>query len=147
MMQRVTKRGDEDNRAVRERQSREADEDADYFVHTRSTDRSLLLKISYIIDKYRLFWYAMFWFLVAVGFDFKTPAANYHELSVRIDTANIRIDSMFSDLRRSSASREKTEAKIDLLLKFQCLAQAQRDLTLAGVDCSKLGVNEKLLPK
>lgn len=145
-MANVRSRQDEDNEDVRRRQSAEKDGD-EYFVHTRSADRSVWLKLSYLIEKYRVLWYIVIGFLVSMGFNFKTPAENYKELSVRIDTVNVRVDSMFAENRRAAMSREKFDAKIDLLLKFQCLSQSQRDLTIAGVDCGKLGINPKLLPQ
>jgi hypothetical protein len=146
MTQRVRRHSDEDNPDVRQRQSREVD-DPDYYVHTRVEDRSLLLRISYYIDKYRLIWYIIIGAAVSFGFDFKTPASANHELKARVDTVNMRVDSMVAENRRASVARDKVDAKIDLLLKFQCLQQSQRDLTIAGVDCKLFGIDPRIGPR
>lgn len=144
-MSTIRSRRDEDNEETRRRQKEETEGD-DYFVHTRSTDRSAWLKISYAIEKYRVIWYIVVGILVAMGFDFRTPADANRRLSARIDTVNTRVDSIFAENRRAALSREKFDAKIDLLLKFQCLQQSERDLTIAGVDCKQFGINPKVSP-
>lgn len=136
----VRPRNAEENEVVQRRQQEELEDGDGYYVHTRAEDRSFWLRISYILEKYRLLWYILTGVLVSMGFNFKTPAQTTHELSARIDMVSVRVDSISADNRRSVISQDKLDSKLDMLLKFQCLSQAQRDLTLAGVDCARLGV-------
>jgi hypothetical protein len=147
-MRRVEHRNDRDQEHIRRRQEREVtSEDPEFIVHTRAVDHSFWLRVSYLLDKYKLLWWILVAFLISLGFDFRTPASNYKMLSTRIDTVASRVDSMFAENRKAALSRDKIETKLDVLITFRCLEQNQRDLVLAGVDCSKFTVNQKVSPK
>lgn len=124
---------------IQERQREEVERDmtkgADYFVRTRSADFSIWAQISFYLDKYRLILYVVIAALVALGFDFKTPAQTYKVMNNRIDTLALTVE-------KSSAASSQQNVKLDALLRLACLQQQPRDMQLAGVNCPYLLNNQ-----
>lgn len=132
MMSRVEHRSPEDQEAINERQRKEVDQSSEYIVHTRAVDRSAWLQLSYMLEKYKVIIWAVGWFLVASGFGWKTPKANYDEL--RSEIAVVR-----QQVQRDSVQKSEIQQMLRVLITFKCLdvQTTQRDMQLAGVDCTK----------
>jgi hypothetical protein len=133
MMRHVEHRSSEENEAIHARQQREVEGDSsEYIVHTRSVDRSLWLQISYALEKYKVLLYLGGSFLVASGYGWKTPKANYEEL--REEIAVVR-----QQVQRDSVQKSEIQQMLRVLITFKCIeSQASpRDMQIAGVDCAK----------
>lgn len=120
---------DSERRRIRERQEHEVEGNETY-VMTRSADHSVWAKSAAWLERYKLLWYVLVGIGMALGFGFKTPNQYYRELNTRVD-----------ELSRTQATQIK---QLDVLIKFQCLNQSDRDMSIAGIDCSKF-VNPNLV--
>lgn len=68
--------------------------DEDEQVLRRREDQSFWFKTSYFAEKYKLLVWLGFLFLLAFGFDFKTPAQGMKVLQKQIDTLRTDRDSL-----------------------------------------------------
>ena len=124
---------EKDRREIHERQKKETEKDSsEYIVLSRATDRSLWLQISYAIEKYKVLVYLIISFLVASGFDWKTPKANFLELRDEIAVLRVQV-------QRDSIQKSEIQGMLRVLITFKCIETqtTPRDMQLAGVDCSK----------
>lgn len=66
-------------------------------------------------------------YLIAAGFDFKTPAARFAEQDARISRNSVRVDTLEVQMR----------AGFTVLFKLACVDKrySDRDRQLAGLDC------------
>jgi G:T-mismatch repair DNA endonuclease (very short patch repair protein) len=133
-MQRV-RHTPEELEEIKQRQEdelREGGKDSEYIVLSRSEDHSFFLRLSYVLDKYKVLIYLAGLFLVAMGFGFKTPKANYDEL--RAEIAIVR-----QQVQRDSIQKSEIQSALRVLIIFKCIetAATPRDMQLAGVDCYK----------
>lgn len=131
-MTRIEHHSDEEREVIRDRQKREAEDSSEYIVHTRAVDRSLWLQVSFLMDKYKPLVWILGWFLIAMGFGFKTPKANYDEL--RQEIAVVR-----AQVQRDSVQKSEIQGMLQVLIRFKCIEMqvTPRDMQLAGVDCGK----------
>lgn len=142
-MKPIDHRSRAEQEAIRERQRKEAsrtDEFESPYVMTRSADFGIFARTAYFLDRYKLIWYLIFTAILAIGFDFKTPAQHYNEL-------RDRIVALETENQKAEAGRVRLDKKLDALLIFQCLSQSERDLLLAGMDCSKMSSQPKVQVK
>jgi hypothetical protein len=132
VMTRIEHHSPEEREVIRERQKKEADDSSEYIVHTRAVDRSLWLQVSFMLEKYRPLVWIIGWFLIAMGFGFKTPKANYEEL--RQEIAVVR-----SQVQRDSVQKSEIQSMLRVLITFKCIEMqaTPRDMQIAGVDCSR----------
>lgn len=119
----------QDKRRIEERQQMEVSGESETYVMTRAADHSLWGKSSAFIERYRLLWTILFGIMLALGFDFKTPAQFYKEV-------NDRVDVLSKNARNADAARDSLSRKLDILITFRCLDQTNREMAIAGVDCS-----------
>lgn len=135
MMPHFEHKSSEERRVIEDRQQQEVERDMhkgpEYFVRTRSEDFSIWAQIGFYLDKYRLILYVVIAALVALGFDFKTPAQTYKIMNDRIDTLAMTV-------QKGSAASTQQNLKLDALLRLACLQQQPRDMQLAGVNCTAL---------
>jgi hypothetical protein len=129
------KHSEDELRRVRERQQQEIEDGPmgpEYVVHTRATDFSFWVRVGYLLDKYKLLVYLVFMALIALGFDFKTPAQNNKML-------NTRIDSLVNARRQDAEKAQRIEQKLDILITLKCLEPrtegSTRDLRLVRLNC------------
>ena len=134
-MAHIEKRDEEARRRIQDRQLQEAEDGPmgpEYVVHTRAADFSFWVRVGYILDKYKLLVYIGFMALIALGFDFKTPAQNNKML-------NTRIDSLVNARRMDAEKAQRIEQKLDILITLKCLeprsAATSRDLQLVRLNC------------
>ncbi len=130
-----TRRSDEETEEIKARQRAELEGDDEYIVRTRVEDRSFLARSSYFIDKYKVLIYLVAGTLLALGFDFKTPAQSYKELraELRGEIAEVKKDNAEAESDRLSINR-----KLDALLIMKCLeAKDFRDLSMARINCNE----------
>lgn len=139
---RIEHHSPEEKEVITERQRKEVENSSEYIVHTRAEDRSLMLQVSYFLDKYRPLTWLLGWFLIALGFGFKTPQQNYDEL--RAEIAVVR-----SQVQRDSAQKAEMTGMLQVLIRFKCLEVASpRDMQLAGVNCARfIGSYPSLVPE
>jgi len=109
---------------TRVRKQHEPVDPDDHYVMSRDEDRSMWAKTAYVMEKYKLLIWIGTVVLVAFGFDFKTPAMAQHGLQAQIDTLR--------------PQQRKLEAKLDILLRLQCMNRGltDRERQLAGLSCS-----------
>ena len=100
------------------------------YVWSRAEDRSPLLRISYLWDKYRIFIYAGVGYLLASGYQWKTPAQHNAEVKARVDTLHQMIQ---TDRVRAT----EVERKMDVLIRFRCLeiSSDPKVASLIDLDC------------
>lgn len=80
----------------------------------RSGDTSVWLQTAYFLDKYRLLVYLIGGLLIAVGFDFKTPAQAMKAQRSAIDSLHRRVDTV--------EAHERTTARLLLTnIQIACL--------------------------
>jgi hypothetical protein len=139
MPHRITSHTPEEQETIEARQRAEKEGNSEYIVLSRAEDRNFFLRMSYTWEKYRVLIYLAMAFLVAMGFDFKTPAQNYKILSDRIDV-------IAAQVRRDSAAKAEISHQLDILITFQCMSQNPRDMTIARVDCTKY-ITSPMQPK
>jgi hypothetical protein len=125
----------EERRVIEDRQQQEVErpmsKGPEYFVRTRTEDFSIWAQIGFYLDKYKLILYLLIAALVALGFDFKTPAQTYKIMNDRIDTLALTV-------QRGSTASTQQNLKLDALLRLACIQQQPRDMQLAGVNCGAL---------
>lgn len=114
---------------VEDRQHKEVTGEAETYVFTRSADFSFWAKSAAFYEKYKVLWFLFWGFLLALGFDFKTPSQFYKELKQQVTT----LEKKSGD---AEVAREKLDRKLNILITFRCLEQDERDMSIAGVDCS-----------
>lgn len=104
----------------------------------RATDTNLLDRVSHQIGRYRVFVYAVFGFLVMLGFDFKTPASHFRTLEA--ETIKLRHTDTTLMLRIDSVQIDHIEIGryIQALAVAQCLDRPRRDTELMGLDCEAI---------
>lgn len=114
----------------------------DTYVYMRAEDRSIFMRLAYIQQKYSILWIPLLAILTVFGFDFKTPANAQKHLEDRVDSnaksVQVQIDAIRHSTSYSDSARERTEHKLNVLLKLQCINQnlTDRDRRLAGLDCN-----------
>lgn len=80
----------------------------------RTGDNSVWIKTAYALDKYRLLVYLIGAFLIAIGFDFQTPAMAMKAQRRAIDSLHRRVDTV--------ETREKSNsALLKVNLQITCL--------------------------
>ena len=103
------------------------------YVMSRSEDRSLFVKAAWWTEKYRIVIWPVVIFLLAAGFDFKTPKQIFHEIYGRLD-------SLEAKNREAITDRKGIEDKIDALIRLRCFELQGKNLEsqalLAGLDCN-----------
>ncbi len=99
----------------------------------RSGDRSIWTRLSALKEKYSVLWMAVTWFLIALGFGFRTPAMATKELQAQIDVIR-------STIARADTSQQKFERMLNIQFRLQCVDAriSERDRQLAGLDCRTL---------
>lgn len=107
------------------------------YVFSRTSDRSVWMKLSYWRDKYwPLFWAAGL-LALAFGFSFKTPGQIFGEIHARLDSLEQRQNVI---TRIVADDKLHVEYKIDALIKIQCFdvvnKKLEREAQLAGLDCN-----------
>lgn len=106
------------------------------YVFSRTADRSVWARISYLHDKYRpLVWLAGI-LALAFGFSFKTPGQIFGEIHSRLDSLE-KNQTVITNV--IAADKLSVEHKIDALIKIQCFdvvnKRLEREAQLAGLDC------------
>jgi hypothetical protein len=131
-MTRIEHHTQEEREAIKDRQRKETSDSSEYIVHTRAVDRSLWLQISFLMEKYKALVWLAGWFLIAMGFGFKTPKANYDEL--RQEIAVVR-----AQVQRDSVQKSEIQGMLQVLIRFKCIEMSTtpRDMQVAGVDCGR----------
>lgn len=120
----------DEQRAIEERQRQEIEGGDTTYVMTRLEDRSIWIRSGAFFEKYKILFYIITGILLALGFDFKTPRQFYAELQQRVDQQTIEV-------KQAQRKADTLSRKIDVLITFKCLEQDSRDMTIAGLDCSK----------
>ncbi len=114
---------------ILERQQKELEGDETY-VMTRSADHSFWVRSGIFLERYKVIWYLILGVGLALGFDFKTPRQFYAELQRQVD-------SQAKQLIEADRDRKVLNDKLDILIRFRCLDQTGREMSIAGVDCTK----------
>ena len=128
MPHRMEKITAEERHRIEERQRHELEGDTTY-VMTRSEDRSIWIRAGAFYDKYKILFIFVAGILLALGFDFKTPKQFYAELQTQVNQ-------QAKQLEAADRDRKVLNDKLDILIRFRCLDQTAREMTIAGVDCS-----------
>lgn len=105
------------------------------FVMMRAEDRSLLMRLSYYLDKYKPIVWALVIFAASAGYGFKTPAQANTELRVRIDSVAERQKLVLDSLSKRVQRVERLTVSVEALLRIRCVETNRRTLQLAGIDC------------
>lgn len=112
----------------------DSDEDPTY-VYSRAEDRSRWMRVSYVLDKYKVLFYIGVAIAVSAGYGFKTPKTAMDEVRAsisRLDTAsNRRIDSTNARL----AAIERLTVSVEAMVRIRCVESPPETLRLAGIDC------------
>jgi hypothetical protein len=88
------------------------------YVYMRAEDRSPFMRATYLWDKYRLIIYAVVGYLLASGYEWRTPAQ--HNKMVKVE-----IDSLRSVMLKEKQATSELERKLDILIRFRCLEIAK----------------------
>ena len=118
--------------------------DEEYIVRMRAEDRSIWFKTAYLLEKYKALVWLIGAFLIAMGFDFKTPSMTTKDLQAQITALRtemrLRTDTIHSEVSQGASDRMEIRADMKKILKLYCLDQriAQRDKELVGLDCVSL---------
>lgn len=107
------------------------------YVFSRAEDRSVLMRLSTQMDKYKpLMWGGGLLFL-AFGFGFKTPQQTFGAIHQRLDTLEYHQKLIQAAIQ---LDKQSVEAKIDALIKIQCFdvvnKKLEREAQLAGLNCN-----------
>lgn len=99
-------------------------------VMTRAEDHSVWLRSAKFLEKYKLLVYIVTMFLIALGFDFRTPKQANAQLQSQIDTLRTQLETGMIEQR-------EIRVTLDKLTKVPCLARDRnlRDLALIGITC------------
>ena len=118
--------------------------DEEYIVRMRAEDRSFWFKIAYLLEKYKALVWLIGAILVAMGFDFRTPASTTRDLQAQIISARVelraRTDSIQTQVLQGTTDRLEIRSDMKKILKLYCLDQriTPRDKELVGLDCVSL---------
>lgn len=115
---------------IEERQQQEITAENETYVFTRSSDFSVWSRSAAFFEKYKVLWYLILGIMFSLGFGFRTPAQYYNDLSSRVDQLG-------KQAQEAERARQNLERKLDILITFRCLDQNARELSIAGLDCSK----------
>lgn len=98
------------------------------YVFMRAEDRSLLMRTSYLYDKYRPLIMLALALALAAGFGFKTPKQTFNDIRVGQDSLKTRIFRL-----------EQVALNLDALIRVKCveLADNPQSLQIAGIDCAQ----------
>lgn len=90
----------------------------------RKEDKAFWAYFDYFTTKYKLPLWLLVWFIVALGFSFKTPAQIVHELQTQIDELKI--------------AKKTLEDKVDILLRLSCFNEktTEQQKRLSGLNCN-----------
>lgn len=123
----------------------EPDENGEYiYVHKRADDRSLWVKAAYWREKYAPLIWLVIAFLVALGFEFKTPRTIVRESvgEMKADVAKIQtqLDTVRLHERNADQERETITRMLRYLVAKECLQamsdrNSERGMQLAGINC------------
>jgi hypothetical protein len=97
------------------------------YVFSRAEDRSPLMRASFLWEKYRLIIYGVLGYLLASGYEWRTPAQ--HNSIVRA-----QIDSLGKMIRVEQQRAAAYERKLDILIRFRCIEIAKDPTTAALID-------------
>lgn len=113
------------------------------YVHTRAEDRSIWFKLAYIKDKYSVLWIPGLAVIVALGFDFTTPATTTRRLQARIDTVQAEVKEAKDQVTKMQNSLLAMGADMTTLVRLICVSNIvnRRDISLAGIGCPVLPVS------
>lgn len=109
-------------------------EEDDRYVMMRAEDRSIWVRSSFILEKYKVLVWIIAGVLLAFGFQFKTPAKIVEELQGQITLNKRQVDSTITP------KVNRLEDKLDILLRLSCtnksITTEQKDL--AGLNCNEV---------
>jgi hypothetical protein len=99
------------------------------YVFSRVEDRSKLMRLSYLYDKWKPIIMAVILFLLAAGFGFQTPKSAFEEIRKEQKATNDRVQRL-----------EDLAIVLNAMIRLKCveLVDRPRDLQLAGIDCAAL---------
>ncbi len=83
------------------------------------------------VARFKVIWWMLGIFMVALGFGFKTPAQHFDQIAYEIAILSKRESDLEQD---HSALRRYVHA----LLIGQCIDRPPRDTRLMGIDCQRL---------
>lgn len=101
------------------------------------TEQSLWPKAALAVEKYRIIVWVIAAALVALGFDFKTPKAQYADLHQEIISTSIRLQSQVDTLKLQMY-RITHDQRLDALIRLKCAELSQRDIIRFGVPCKEV---------
>lgn len=108
------------------------------YVYTRAEDRSVWMKISCLIDKYKPLVWLIFALALALGFGFKTPAQRDEETKIKIDSLALRTT-------RLEQYMEATQRNLNTLVRLRCL-DVQTEMSKAATRASGLNCGVDNVP-
>lgn len=99
----------------------------------RAEDQSLWMRSAWMMEKYKILWIPVSALIVALGFDFQTPAHATKVLQSQIDTLKHKSEA-------AVIAQDALKLEVGKLLKVPCLdpKRNERDLALIGIDCSEV---------
>jgi hypothetical protein len=115
---------------------RPAPEEDTYYVYRREEDRSLWIKASWFIEKYRVLFLVAGAALIAFGFGFKTPKTQFEELNQRQAVMQKQIDDARTEISKSQSERDELQRLLKTVIRLQCMDKSPYEIGLMpDVDC------------
>jgi hypothetical protein len=111
------------------------DEDT-YYVYRREEDRSFWIKASWFIEKYRILFLLAGAVLIAFGFGFKTPKAQFDDLKSQQALLQQQINGQKEELIKSRQERIELQGLLETIVRLQCMDHSPYEIALMPeVDC------------
>lgn len=88
------------------------------------------------IEKYRVIVWALFAILLALGFDFKTPRAQYSDLHMEIQGVKHSFQAQIDTLKVQVFQLQHDE-RLNALIRLKCAELTPHEIMQYGVPCSE----------
>ena len=100
------------------------------------TQQSLWVWSAGAIEKYRIIVWIIGAALVALGFDFKTPKAQYADLHNEITDTRIKLQSQIDTLKFQTY-RLTHDQRLNALIRLKCAELTEQEILRFGVPCKE----------
>lgn len=103
----------------------------DTYVRSRSEDRSIFVRITYTLEKYKIIVWLIGVLLVALGFDFRTPKAQFDEIKTSIEHTKADLQVQIDSVKRKQTDGFNARA-LEFLIRTRCSEMTDKDIYRLG---------------
>lgn len=103
----------------------------DTYVLSRSEDRSIWIRIAYILEKYKILVWLVGVLLVGLGFDFRTPKAQFDEIKASIQSTREELQTQIDSVKRKQSDGFNARA-IEFLIRTKCSDMTDKEIYRLG---------------